>query len=103
MKRILAPCDFSPASVKAIRFAIDLADNGDELFLLNLVNENSALKKPTQDFKELELKFKNLTDEYPGIAISLHPKIRSGKFLPSILNFIHDEKIDLVVMGTHGC
>jgi nucleotide-binding universal stress UspA family protein len=102
MKRILVPCDFSPASVKAIRFAIDLADNGDELFLLNLINENSTPKKPTQDFKRLEFKFKNLIDTYPKTPISLHPKILFGKFLPSILHFIEEEKIDLVVMGTHG-
>lgn len=102
MKRILVPCDFSSASDKAIRFAINLADKVDELFLLNLIDDSSASKKIGQDLKQAELKFKNLIDAYPGTAISLHPKILSGKFLPSILNFIQDEKIDLVVMGTHG-
>ena len=36
------------------------------------------------------------------MAIDVHTKTLSGKFLPSILNFIKEEKIDLVVMGTHG-
>lgn len=102
MKKILVPCDFSPASERAIQFAINLAGKAGEIFLLNLINYGNNSEKLGQDLKEVELKFKNLTDTYPYTAISLHPKILSGKFLPSILDFIEHEKIDLVVMGTHG-
>ncbi len=100
--KILVPCDFSDASKKAIEFAIELDQKVDEIFLLNLINYDSTSQKFSQNLEEVESKFKNLISAHPETAISLHPKIRSGKFLPSVLNFIEDEKIDLVVMGTHG-
>lgn len=102
MKKILVPCDFSNASGKAIEFAIEVSEKVDEIFLLNLINYDSTSQKFSQNLEEVESKFKNLLNAYPETAISLHPKIRSGKFLPSILNFIKDEQIDLIVMGTHG-
>lgn len=102
MKRILVPCDFSAASEKAVNFAINLADKEDELFLLNIINDDGTSVALSQHIKEVELKFKNLLDSFPDSAISIHPEILSGKFLPSILNYIKDETMDLVVMGTHG-
>ncbi|TDE17313.1 universal stress protein [Dyadobacter psychrotolerans] len=58
MVRILVPCDFSPASDKPIRFAINLAEKVEELFLLNLFDDNSAPKKLEQNFKQAGLNLK---------------------------------------------
>ena len=100
--RILVPCDFFPASEKAINFAGNIADQADELLVLNIVNENTTSNKLAQHLKEAELKFKNIINARAEMAVALHSKILSEKFLPSILDFIECEKIDLVIMGTHG-
>ncbi|GLU51699.1 universal stress protein [Dyadobacter frigoris] len=102
MKRILVPYDFSPASEKAIKFAMELSDQVDELLLLNVINENNTSEKLAQELQAIELKFQNMMTAYPKTGVALHHKVLSGKFLPSILKVIDDEKIDLVVMGTHG-
>ncbi|NIJ52562.1 universal stress protein [Dyadobacter arcticus] len=105
MKRILVPCDFSLSSEKAINFAIDLTDTAqDELFLVNVINDINDSKFSTKqdaNLKELGRKLIKLTYvRKPGVLI--HHKILSGRFLTSILSFIETDKIDLVVMGTHG-
>ena len=64
MTRILVPFDFSTASEKALKFAINLVGKADELLLLNIVTDNTTSKKLAQDLKEAELKFKILTDAY---------------------------------------
>ena len=102
MKIILVPCDFSPTTEKAVKFAIDLADKGDRLILLNIINDNATSKKIAQDLKEVETKFKKLIDLRLPKGIAVCSKTIPGKFISSILNLIENEKIDLVVMGTQG-
>lgn len=106
MERILVPCDFSRMTEKAIKFAADLADDTkDELFLVNVLSDDDSSKILTvQDvkYKEAELKFLKLKEAYAKTGIIIHHKILQGKFLPSVLQFINNEKIDLVVMGTLG-
>lgn len=102
MTRILLPYDFSTASEKAIKFAIELREPADELLLIYVISENNTSGKLAQEFQQAELKFQNLIKTYPKTDAAFRHQVVSGKFLPSVLKFIDDSKIDLVVMGTHG-
>lgn len=115
MKEILVPCDFSLPALNAFRLAIDFArgSNGT-IHVLNIVELpvfQDPMMLPTLNFEEqfindlkknAELQFEKLKKEYASDAVKFVTKIELGSVYPEILNYISQNPIDQVVMGSHG-
>ncbi len=115
MKKILVPCDFSDPSVQAFKFAVDIAkESKGEIYLLNVVELpvlHDSVLMPTLSFEEAfitdlkssaEKNFKKMRDKWAPTGPKIHAFVEYGATSPTIRQFIEDQKIDLVVMGTHG-
>lgn len=114
MQKILVPCDFSEQSVNAFRLAADLADEAKgEIHLLHVIEVpvmHDSLLMPTLSFeatlmKELsdnaETQFKKLTSEFP-IQTPVLTKNVFGNTSLMILDYVNENNIELVAMGTKG-
>jgi nucleotide-binding universal stress UspA family protein len=112
LESILVPVDFSQPSKKALRFGLSLAIQFRARLVLAHVIPSLALfdygfperiqeleKKALEDAKE------SLHEMIPAEyreRVSLRPIVREGDVREELLKIIHEEKIDLVVMGSHG-
>lgn len=114
MKRILVPCDFSDPAVQAFKFAVEVArKSGGEVILLNVIElpvMSDSVLMPTLSFEEAFIKdmkahaeknFDKMKTKWAG-DVKITSLIEYGGTTPSIRDFVQDNKIDLVVMGTHG-
>jgi nucleotide-binding universal stress UspA family protein len=115
MKKILVPCDFSEQAVSAFRFAVDLAlQSNGEVHLLNVVEVpvmHDTVLMPVLSFEEAllqelrekaEKEFKKLTDKYAKEGPKVKTKVEVGPTFRMILDYIEEQEIELVVMGTKG-
>jgi len=115
MKSILVPCDFSPESREAYAFALQLAvRSGGMVNVLKAIDlpvmYESALGVAPYYFdpalikelkEEARLQFEKLKGQFPtSVPVVFFAK--EGPVTPTIRQFIKDEAIDLVVMGTRG-
>jgi len=115
MKRILVPCDFSKQAMHAYDLALKIAARtSGEVLVLKIIDlpisYEASLGAPVYYFDENILKelesialedFKKMQDQFPGkVESSFHTL--HGPVAHSILEFIENNKIDLVVMGTTG-
>ncbi len=114
MKRILAPVDFSERSAGAVRYVEALAEHFDAHVVLLHV-----LPPPHYEFSSLEVggtvvhelfATRNeqvrreletfLRDELP--RLQAERKLVEGDPAQEIVQYAHDEKVDLIVVSTHG-
>jgi nucleotide-binding universal stress UspA family protein len=111
-RRILVPIDFSKASLRALDVAVPLArDHGGRLFLLSVVEpavfsagmENVAVAVPDSVIAE------ESKDNLVGIARRLIPAnvpvtvvVDRGRALDVISRVTKEQRIDLIVLTTHG-
>jgi nucleotide-binding universal stress UspA family protein len=115
MKKILVPCDFSKPAVNAFRFALDIAaQSKGSIHLLNVVElpiMHDTVLMPVLNFEEqlfkdlkenAETRFKKITDKYNTGDLKLIVKTVFGSVSRMIQDYIKEESIDLVVMGSHG-
>ena len=110
MKKILVPTDFSNTADKALNYAIELAICFDsELHILNsydvphsgstmIINIDDLLEKDS--IKNLEQCKSELKERFPDLDIYIHSI--SGAADDSVIRFLKNYTIDLVVMGTTG-
>lgn len=109
--KILVPTDFSNSAKIAFDFAYQLFKSTEEatFVLLNsyekpkgsasvMMNLEQILRKDS--VKELAAELKYFLNKYPGIKITT--VARYGTLEESVLHTNIEEKIDFVVMGTHG-
>lgn len=111
-KRILHPTDFSDCSELAFQVAVDIAQqNHSTLIVLHAVETLGAENVPFGEAKsqlEPEAYRERLTDEIhqivppPGSSITIEYAIVEGEPAEQIDRFASENKIDLIVMGTHG-
>jgi nucleotide-binding universal stress UspA family protein len=114
MKRILVPCDFSDPAVQAFKFAVEVArKSGGEVILLHVIElpiMSDSVLMPTLSFEEAFMKdmkahaeknFIKMKTKWAG-DVKITTVIEYGSTTSSIRDFVQDNKIDLVVMGTHG-
>lgn len=114
MKRILVPCDFSEPAVQAFKFAVDIArQSRGEVILLNVIElpvMHESVIMPSLSFEEAFMKdmklhaeknFTKMSNKWAG-DVKVTSLIEYGNPTASVRDFISDNKIDLVVMGTHG-
>lgn len=114
LKRILVPIDFSPVSLTALDQAIFIARLFKaDLQVLHVIEvaptiysiENPAL--PGIDVTAIEQAMEKKMDDIrtstrKEYGIKLKTTVTHGKIAREILSMVEDQKIDLVVMGTHG-
>lgn len=111
MKKILFPTDFSPSAENALDFAKMLAQKkGAEILLLHIIQPqmgsvtqmgyvvdiNLALLEEGQ--KALEALGKKMEDDGYRVATL----VKQGFISDEINNVIKEEKVDYIVMGSHG-
>lgn len=111
LTNILVPVDFSEASKEAIHYGSRLAlAFHARLVTAHIVpfagftyafpGDTSALEKQVLDEAE-----RRLPEEIPAsyrARLNTLPIVRSGDVRDELLSIVESEKIDLVVMGTHG-
>ena len=113
IKRILAPSDFSPASKKALKYALRFArDYGSELTVLHVV-EPAA----TSSFEEIpeapafskakmadaEGRLRTLMKSLPSASVpGVRPAIRMGLAAHEIVEVAKELDADLIVIATRG-
>jgi len=115
MKKILVPCDFSEQAKSAVRFAADLAlQSRGEIHLLNVIElpvMHDSVLMPVLSFEETllqdlreraEKEFKKLSDKYGKEGMKIKSKVVFGATSKMIIDYIDEQRIDLVVMGTKG-
>lgn len=106
MKRIVVPCNFSSHSERALSFAIEIAKiTSGEIFIATVLSPPADSDNPSltnqreeqtiEQYRDFILKF-----DTGDLQVSHH--IMMGKITTSILDFIHQQHIDLVIMGTKG-
>lgn len=111
--KILVPTDLTAFSLSALEYAFTISEMFDaELYIIYVFDKLPLLSLPSfnpetiQKEKSFEIKTsvklkKLINEKYPGKKI-INFKILNGSVYDEILNFIKDEKIDIVVMATHG-
>ena len=111
IKKILAPTDFSPSSESAIDYAETFAKRFEaEIVLIHviespaysvtdtliLVNHEAALKATAEALME------NLYKACLEKGLSATTRVISGTPYREIIKEAEAEKVDLIIMGTHG-
>lgn len=115
MKKILVPCDFSKQAVNAFRFAVDCAikSRGEvhTLHIIELPVMHDSVLMPVLSFEETllgelkekaESEFDKLKKKYGSDDIKIVTVVAFGHPSKSIIQYIEENKIELVVMGTKG-
>jgi nucleotide-binding universal stress UspA family protein len=115
MKTILVPCDFSKPAKNAFRFALDMAAQANATVHLLNVMELPVLHDTVimpvlsfeEDFlKEIEEKTKKemrkTVEKYANEDVKVISEIKMGPLFDTILNYVGENSIDTIVMGSHG-
>jgi len=115
MKKLIVPCDFSGQAINAFRFALDIAmQSKGEVHLVNVIElpvMHDTVLMPVLTFEETLLKelkqkaesqFDKIKTKYGSDEVKVKSKVLFGATSRMILEYINDQKIDLVIMGTHG-
>lgn len=109
-EEILVPTDGSSAAEAAIEHAVDLASTyGARLHALYVVDASSfsGVEAGSELIVDaLEEEGRNAVDRIHDAAgeasVPVRTHVESGTAYRSILTYVEDNDIDLVVMGTHG-
>lgn len=119
IKHILCPVDFSEYSDEALKYAMQLAQaNNADVHLLHvlpqinyydwsltgmsaMISEEVYIKLKEDAIHKMNKLIKHLNESYPKTSVSI--KIEEFS-LPSesILNEAKDQKIDMIILGSHG-
>lgn len=114
IRRILAPTDFSRASLKAVDYGAELAMSlGAELVLLYVEDTSYALPEVIYDgpaaarvMKEAhgaaQHQLAGLGDRHRASGTKVHALLRVGPAAPTILQVAEKLRVDWIVMGRHG-
>lgn len=115
MKKILVPCDFSKQAINAFRFALDCArQSGGEVHLQHIIEIpvlHDSVLMPVLSFEEVLLKemkekseaeYGKLLKKYAEPKDKVKTVTEFGTTSRSVLTYIVDNGIDLVIMGTKG-
>lgn len=115
MKHILVPCDFSEQAINAFRVALDVAhQSGGTIHVVNVVELpvlHDTVLMPVLSFEESLLnelrenaskQFEKIQQTYAGEGVKIVSSIEFGATSMMLLDYVADNEIDLVVMGTKG-
>ncbi len=117
MKKMLVPIDGSQQSLKALKYAGDLAEKfGSEIILVNIQKpffyesldpEPVSTENGSETFEDVAKKIiQRGLEVLKGSSVSIKPELRpeiiTGEPAEQILYLINKEDIDIVIMGSHG-
>ena len=114
IKRILFPIDFTENTPKILPYVLSVAEKyGAAIYLLHVIEDFSQWGGfyiphiPFERYQEEAMKGAEKTldtvcEEQLGGCKYFHKRIVFGDPVQEILKIIESEKIDLVIMGTHG-
>jgi nucleotide-binding universal stress UspA family protein len=99
MKTILAPIDFSEASINALSFAAELSKRASaRLFATNVLQNGESEKEAKDKLKAIESDLKKSF----GSDLNIELSIAHGDFVSTLNKVISIQHPDLIVMGTKG-
>jgi nucleotide-binding universal stress UspA family protein len=111
-KKILVPVDFSDASKEAVNYGLSLAlQHNGQLALAHIVPVSAGLfsTNPSDQFAVEREQARKAESELPLLVpeqfrerVRLRTIVKVGPVKEDIIDIVNDEKIELVVMGTHG-
>lgn len=110
IKNILFPTDFSEESSHALQYAVDMAKRyGARLYFLHVVHTiyDTSWYVPTsidEIYNDLEKSAQKELERYVKDLRGLNTerKVLTGVPYEVIVKFASDNKIDLIVIGSHG-
>lgn len=115
MKTILVPCDFSKPAINAFRFAVEVAAKANgTIHLLHVVELpvlHDSLLMPVLSFEEQHLievkektenQFEEIIKKHSVPNVKVIHEVETGPASKTILEYIEENSIDLVIMGSHG-
>jgi nucleotide-binding universal stress UspA family protein len=112
LKQILIPIDFSDYSDQALRWGVSLAQKyGAQLLLLHVIPEvleevsarESAGEQRVIDLTaKVEAQLHELARQGLKEGLAVHVRVADGEPADAILRMAHEQRVDLIVMGTHG-
>jgi nucleotide-binding universal stress UspA family protein len=114
IKSILFPTDFSEGSAQALQYAVDMSKRyGSKLYVVHVIYDIAKatgwyvphvsmdeMYKDIQEGAKKELERFGV-EELSGVK-NVERKVITGVPHEEIINFVRSNKIDLVIMGTHG-
>jgi nucleotide-binding universal stress UspA family protein len=111
---IVVPTDFSDHSLRALAYAIGLAEKFDSNIKMLYVNEPALQvsdmawvgvdERSLKDEHVMESKHRMeeiIDDQFPA-DLNATAEVRSGDAVEEIIHFANDVNADLIVMATHG-
>lgn len=105
LKKILAPTDFSELSAEGVRYACDLAkDVGAQVIVLNVIvldESNLTNKHEMEQHKQRLEEFVAKTVSHRA-DLKIRQVVVAGQPYGAIVDCSENEKVDLIVMSTHG-
>ena len=115
MKTILVPCDFSKPAINAYRLALDIAKQSKGtihlLHVIELPVMHDTVLMPVLNFEQQLLddlkvsadeRFSQLKTTHKAEGVKVVCKVEYGPVSKMIRDYITQESIDLVMMGSHG-
>ena len=116
-KTILCPLDFSPASIRALEYALSLAQRADaRLILMHAIEDvlsdaasqamalaNLSVSEYYQHLeKDAATRLKGVVPDDARVWSRSEERVVKGRAYDEILKVVADEGVDLVVMGVQG-
>ncbi|HHO52300.1 MAG TPA: universal stress protein [Deltaproteobacteria bacterium] len=108
-KRIMVPVDQSQLVSRELRAALSMARAPDaELYVLRIKTSPADLDEAEIDLNIIEDETRHLLAEVLSKVGSelpmerIHPEIRSGPVVGTIIEAAEELQIDLIVVGSHG-
>ena len=113
-KKVLFPIDFSDVSMRALDFVIELKDCGvEEVVVLNVIEDKYFyllgeytrldLDKFEDDIKKnVTKKLNSIANTLSNVGFKVKVKIARGVPANQILKAEEEEKISVIVIGSHG-
>jgi nucleotide-binding universal stress UspA family protein len=99
MNTILAPVDFSDASINALSFAAELSKRASaRLFIVNIIQKDEGEEETKNKLKAIESDLKKSIDT----DLNCESLIAHGNFITTLKKIIAVQRPDLIVMGTKG-
>ena len=106
--KIIVPLDFSENSIKALEFALSLADKkSTKITLVHVVEvaydfASQAAFALDSMFKDGEKLLKKYSEKYQGSGVEMDYEIVEGNAAISVARIAEEREASLIVMGTQG-
>jgi nucleotide-binding universal stress UspA family protein len=113
IRDILVPVDFSPNSIEAVCFAVNLGDPEGEIYLLHVIDSDFVRRLSEEGFQSedsaIELLRQRASDrmneilkEHAQLGGRMNSMIVVGKPFAEILRVAVDLDFEMIVLGIHG-